>query len=512
MSEKPVARLSIGTQSDSGSEQNMKQDLVVDSDEALNRKMYLVNNALDEIGFTWYHAKLFMLAGFGYSVDSQLDAIQSSVKVVVDRQFGIDFPVATQIFYVGLLVGAAFWGFSADIIGRKLAFNLSLLLAAVFGLITGGMSSYPTYCLFMGLSAFGAGGNIATDVTIFLEFSPAKYTWLTTFMAAFWGVGQTVAVLVAWAFVPSHSCLAGTPCPSSENRGWRYCWYTNSGIVLGLALLRLFWFDMNESPKFLVSNGRDAEAVATLHAIANKHDRSCSLTLEELLDCGEVKDAHDFKTNGYTVKSVFSAAVAHVKVLFYSKKIAYSSTLIFLSWTLIGLCYSTFFNFVYIYIQLHGGNTSGSTYITYRNTSISQFVGIFGPVLAAYMVTFNRLGRRGTMAIGAIITMGILFGYTTVRTQSQDAVFASLTYFFINIYFACLYAYTPEVFPAIARATGGALGVLFSRVGGIFTPLIYYYGSKSGSSVPIWVCGAVIGFLGFIALLLPFEPTRFRSV
>lgn len=40
---------------------------------------------------------------------------------------------------IGLLVGAAFWGLSADIIGRRLAFNASLLLAGVFVVIAGAM-------------------------------------------------------------------------------------------------------------------------------------------------------------------------------------------------------------------------------------------------------------------------------------------------------------------------------------------------------------------------------------
>ena len=35
------------------------------TDPVLNAKMHLVNNAIDEIGFTPYHAKLFCLNGFG---------------------------------------------------------------------------------------------------------------------------------------------------------------------------------------------------------------------------------------------------------------------------------------------------------------------------------------------------------------------------------------------------------------------------------------------------------------
>jgi MFS family permease len=43
---------------------------------------------------------------------------------------------------IGLLVGAAFWGLSADIIGRRFAFNASLFLAAIFVTIAGGMPGY----------------------------------------------------------------------------------------------------------------------------------------------------------------------------------------------------------------------------------------------------------------------------------------------------------------------------------------------------------------------------------
>lgn len=39
-------------------------------DPILTRKMILINNAVDEIGMTPFHWKLFFLNGFGYAVDS----------------------------------------------------------------------------------------------------------------------------------------------------------------------------------------------------------------------------------------------------------------------------------------------------------------------------------------------------------------------------------------------------------------------------------------------------------
>lgn len=487
-------------------------DITQGKDVAMSKKMFFVNNALDQIGFTWFHVKLFCIAGFGYSADSQLEYIQSSVKASVDRQFGHDFPAATEVFYFGLIFGSIFWGFGGDIIGRKFAFNASLLLAALFGILTGAMDSYITYCIFMFMSAFCAGGNIALDVAVFLEYCPSPYSWLTTFMATWWGVGQTIAVLIAWAFIPNHSCASADDCPSHENRGWRYCWYTNSGIVLFAALMRLFVFKLDETPKYLIVNGRDAEAVEALKKISQKYNRECSLTVEQLQECGEVEGADLFNEKVYTIKNTFEGIKKNCRLLFADKRVSYSTTLIFISWFLIGISYNTFFNFLYIYIGLHGGDTGNSTYIVYRNTTISTFVGSFGPCIAAVLARIPRIGRRGAMCFGGLSGMAILFGYTTVRTQQGDVGFASATYFFINIYYAVLYAYTPEVFPAAARTTGGAIALVSSRAAGALAPVIYYYGQKSGSSVPIWISGAVIGIIGFIALLFPFEPSQKRSV
>jgi MFS family permease len=46
---------------------------------------------------------------------------------------------------IGLLVGAAIWGFSADVIGRRLAFNSSLFLCSISVLIAAGMPSYTSF-------------------------------------------------------------------------------------------------------------------------------------------------------------------------------------------------------------------------------------------------------------------------------------------------------------------------------------------------------------------------------
>jgi hypothetical protein len=46
-------------------------------DPVLNAKMKLVNDAIDEIGFTGYQAKLFVLNGFGYVIHSVSSGVRS---------------------------------------------------------------------------------------------------------------------------------------------------------------------------------------------------------------------------------------------------------------------------------------------------------------------------------------------------------------------------------------------------------------------------------------------------
>ncbi|CAM9018289.1 unnamed protein product [Wickerhamomyces anomalus] len=440
------------------------------SDIALRSKINLINDALDEIGFTWYHFKLFCLNGMGYAVDSQLTLLQSSVATYVRYQFHQTYPSDTHALYAGLLAGAIFWGFGADLIGRKIAFNSSLLISAIFAILAGVMGNFGTYCLFVALSAAASGGNLVLDTTVFLEFLPSKNQWLVTLMASWWSVGQVIAVLTTWLFFSQDRfvCEGKNNCPGSENMGWRYVWIVNGGIVLVIAILRLTVIKLEETPKFLVCNQRDEEAVECLQRIAAKYNRPCSLTLEDLEACGEVTSNENFM-NKPSIKTTYKLIIKHLKSLFANRIMATSSTLIAISWAL-----------------LAGGLIGGA--ILYFCPSI---------------------GRRGVMVIGGLSSMALFFGYTAVRTRAENVGLSSAVFVAICIYYSCLYAYTPEVMPSASRATGNALCVALTRLTGCFVPLIAYFANTS-SAVPVWICGACVGVIAVCALFFPFEPSKQR--
>jgi hypothetical protein len=207
--------------------------------------------------------------------------------------------------------------------------------------------------------------------------------------------------------------------------GWRYVWFANGALVLVMSILRLTVIRLKETPKFLVGEGRDEQLVNVLQGIAQKYNRTCSLTLERLEACNALQD--QTKLASARSKSKFSLAIigGHIRGLFETKKIGLSTTLIWFSWLLIGLAYPLFNVFLPVYLESRGAKfDDGSPSQTWRNYTIVNACGIFGPLLAGAMCNSGWFwGRRGTMIIGALITMVFFFSYTQVRSQAQNLAF-----------------------------------------------------------------------------------------
>lgn len=402
-------------------------------DPVLNAKMHLVNNAIDEIGFTTYQWKLFVLNGFGYAVDSLILLIQSIIAGSARNEFNPSFDNGLTIaVYVGMLTGALFWGLSADVIGRKYAFNFSLLISGVFCIVAGASPNWIVLGLFTCLAAFGSGGNLVLDTTVFLEYLPSQNQWLLTLLACWWGAGQLVAGLFAWAFLPNYSCVPPQPCNWNTNPGWRYVWFANGALVFTMSLLRVTVIKLRETPKYLVGEGRDAECVDTLQYIAQRYNRPCSLTLEQFEACGVTGAALPGNRRGSVSAHAkkrfsFSEVGMHLKGLFATRKLGLSTALIWWSWTLIGLAYPLYNVFLPDYLHSRGADTSSgiTPYEQWRDYAIVNVVSIPGPILAGFMCKSRWFwGRRGTMIIGALITMCFFFAYTQVRTSAQNLGFS----------------------------------------------------------------------------------------
>lgn len=124
-------------------------------------------------------------------------------------------------YYVGLILGAVFWGTTADLIGRKPAFNATILYGGIFGCAVAGSQNFITFCALWAVIGTAAGGNVPVDSIVFLEFVPKSHQWLLVTLSAWWNFGQVVVALLSWAFLSHFACSGDdAPCAMRDNMGW----------------------------------------------------------------------------------------------------------------------------------------------------------------------------------------------------------------------------------------------------------------------------------------------------
>lgn len=78
----------------------------------------------------------------------------------------------TFSLFLGLCIGASFWGTASDIVGRRFAFNTTLFIGALFGTAVGGGPNWHAVCALFSCMGIGIGGNLPVDGALFLEFLP----------------------------------------------------------------------------------------------------------------------------------------------------------------------------------------------------------------------------------------------------------------------------------------------------------------------------------------------------
>ncbi|KAH7178357.1 major facilitator superfamily domain-containing protein [Fusarium sp. MPI-SDFR-AT-0072] len=475
-------------------------------DPVYEAKARILNRAIQDLGMGRYQWELFVVIGFGWASDNLWPIVTSLILTPVANEFSVSNPpYLTLAQNIGLLAGAMFWGFGCDVFGRKWAFNITLGLTAIWGLISASAPNFAAIGIFDALWSFGVGGNLPVDSAIFLEFLPASHQYLLTILSIDWAIAQVIGTLIAWPLLGNYTCEQDTVCRRKDNMGWRYFTITVGGLTLLMFLVRFVLFKIYESPKYLMSKGRDEEAVRVVHTVAKKNGKTSTLSIEDLKAC---------EPEGYVAQTDTSAALkrylekvdlSHIKALFVTRKLGLSTGLIMAVWALIGLGYPLYNAFI-PYIQATKGADfgDGSTYLTYRNSLIIAVLGVPGALLGGWLVELPRLGRKGTLSLSTILTGVFLYCSTTATTSDALLGWQCAFNFFSNIMYAVLYSFTPELFPTPHRGTGNALCASCNRIFGIMAPIIAIFANLE-TSAPVYTSGALFIAAGLLVLIMPFE-------
>ncbi|KAF2268123.1 MFS general substrate transporter [Lojkania enalia] len=479
-------------------------------DPVYEAKAKVLNKAIQDIGMGKYQWQLFIVIGFGWASDNLWPIVTSLILPPVKTEFHIArAPYLTLAQNIGLLVGAVFWGFGCDIFGRRWAFNLTIGVTAVFGLVAAGSPNFAAVGVFAALWSMGVGGNLPVDSAIFLEFLPGSHQYLLTILSVDWALAQVFATLVAWPLLGNLTCeTTNEDCTKKENMGWRYFMITMGGVAMIMFFLRFVCFTIFESPKYLMGKGRDEEAVKIVHEVARRNGKTSSLTLEELTqfdNLGVPASQHHSHAATAVKRNLEKVNLEHVKPLFATKKLAFSTSVMTLVWAFIGLGFPLYNAFL-PYIQATRGADfgDGSTYLTYRNSLIIAVLGVPGCLIGGLLVETPKMGRKGTLSLSTILTGVFLFCSTTALNSAALLGWNCAYNFMSNIMYAVLYAYTPEIFPTKDRGTGNAITASANRVFGIMAPIVAMFANLQ-TSAPVYVSGALFIAAGVLVLVLPFE-------
>ncbi|KAJ8474774.1 hypothetical protein ONZ45_g15837 [Pleurotus djamor] len=386
---------------------------------AYEAKSRLVNEHMQkEVGFGRYQFQLFLLTGLGWAADNIWLQGVAIILPQIQRELQparVEF--ATLALYVGLILGATTWGILADLIGRRLSFNITLFIAGVFGVAAGGANNFTTLAALIACMGFGVGGNLPVDGALFLEHIPKSHQWLLTLLSAWWALGQLFASLIAWPLIGNFSCDPNVAeCLKADNMGWRYTFYTLGGVTFVMWILRFVVFDLQESSKFMIAKGRDEEAVRILEHIARKNGRTITLTVEALRNVSNdaSSDGKDHLTTFDLIKQSFSNfSLSHITPLFSTRRLAVNTTITILLWGLIGLAYPLFNGFITLYLttQVPNSDTNAMYGVLYAYTpevfpaphrgtgdalcsAFNRITGILAPVIK--IATTNRDGSAST--------------------------------------------------------------------------------------------------------------------
>jgi len=211
---------------------------------------------LDRLPLSRPHYRLLLIGGLGYTFDAMDTAVVAFLLPSVREVWQLDnaqLGLIGSAAPFGFLFGAVAAGLLGDRIGRKQVMMYALAFYAVFSVIAAFSPSYELFLVARVLAGAGAGAESAIIAPFLSEFVPARRRgWFVGALAGFFSFGFVGAALIGRFVV--------TPLPE----GWRI-----AQIVTALPIVMLLWWrrSLPESPRYLLANGRRAEAEQVVAAM-----------------------------------------------------------------------------------------------------------------------------------------------------------------------------------------------------------------------------------------------------
>jgi putative MFS transporter len=429
-----------------------------------------VEQVLDQAGAGRYQRRLLAIFGLVWAADAMQVLAVGFTSASIAVSFGVSVPEALQtgtFFFLGMLIGAALFGRLADRYGRRRVLLITVACDAVFGLASVFAPDLMILFALRFLTGLAVGGTLPVDYAMMAEFLPAKNRgrWLVI-LEGFWAVGTVVIALAAW--------LASLTVAASE--AWR--WIFAVAALPALIGIWLRWW-VPESPLYLLRQGRQEDLERVLNTILRTN--------------GKPELAPD---------AVIAAPPAQATQGIFSPDLRRRTIAILLVWFLVSISYYGIFTWMPARLADEGfGYVRGYGFLV-----LVALAQIPGYALAAWGV--EAVGRKPTLIAFLLLSaVGCALFLVTGGSPAVGGAILLMSFALLGTWGA-LYAFTPELYPTVSRATGmGAAGAM-ARLGGLMAPSLLAVIFVQDFALAIGLFAGLLALGAFATLFVDAETRR----
>jgi MFS family permease len=448
---------------------------------------------LDRLPWSGWHWRVVIALGVAWVLDGLEVTLVGSLGVVLQRPDTLalsagEVGASGSLYICGAVLGAIFFGRLTDRLGRKKLFLMTLGVYMTATLATGFAPDYWWFAVCRWATGFGIGGEYAAINSAIDELIPARLRGRVNLSinGSFW-LGAALGAALSLVLLDPHVLGAAI--------GWRVCFLLGAVFAAAILLVRRH---VPESPRWLVSHGRAAEAEAVVGQI------------EASIEARAVQLAPATRTTEYpTAQDVTLSAVARVLLVEYRRRSLIALALM--------VAQAFFYNAIFFTYALVLGRFYG---IPGDRVALYIFPFALGNILGPLLLgpLFDSIGRRRMIA-ATYCCSGVGLGLTAWAFVAGWLDARSLTLCWSAVFFVAsaaassAYLTVSEIFPLEMRAL--AIAVFYAvgtGVGGVLAPVLLGVLIETGSRGSVaqgWGLGAVLMVVaGALALAFGVDAER----
>lgn len=431
-----------------------------------------VGERLDRLPIDRFHWRILLLIGAGLFVDVYDQILGGAVLAALVKSGESNLTLNGYFLsstFLGLMFGAWWAGVISDRFGRRVSFQVNLL---IFGLGSLASAFAPSMTWLIALRFFtcvGLGAEVVVASSTLMEFMPTHLRGRqVAVMSLTSSLGALAANAAGYFIIPSF--------------GWQWM------FVLAAAGALIVWFlrkALPESPRWLEAKGRYAEAERVVRMIEGGRHQQCAPIG---VSVPEAKP-------DVSSLVLFSRPVIRRTMLAVALNLAVQVS----TWIVTGWVPS---------FLIQQGLTVSSSLGIASLMSLGSLVGTF---VAIALV--ERIDRKtaiiGACAVGALFAAAFPFSPNLAMAVVSGFLLSATIYFLIALAYNI---YVNEIFPTEFRQRGTGFAIASGRFVLVLSPYLIVPLYQSGGTHAVFPIIVVLNLLAIAAMVAFGVETRGRSL